>query len=101
MKCLLHVSLFLHHLKIKKLKLLDDKILDGSKLESIYRREFHWAQMVQFFSDRVENIVGKGENTGFQHFHLLPQHFESHLFQGLEKPVIVWERVNPLHTSYF
>ena len=34
------------------------------------------AQMVQFFSDRVENIVGNGENADYQHFLLFPQGFQ-------------------------
>ena len=31
------------------------------------------AQLVQFFFDRVENIWGKGENAGYQHFLQFPQ----------------------------
>ena len=31
--------------------------------------------MMKFFFDRVENIVGKGENAGYQHFLLFPQYF--------------------------
>ena len=27
-------------------------------------------------SDRQENIVGKGENAGYQHFPLFPQRFQ-------------------------
>ena len=30
--------------------------------------QFNVAQLVQLFFDRVENIVGKGENAGYQHF---------------------------------
>ena len=26
--------------------------------------------------ERVENIVGKGENAGYQHFLLFPQYFQ-------------------------
>ena len=33
------------------------------------------AQIMEFVSDRVENIVGKGENAGNQHFLLFPQWF--------------------------
>ena len=32
-------------------------------------------KMVKFIFDRVENIVGKGENAGYQHFLLFPQCF--------------------------
>ena len=29
-----------------------------------------------FICDMVENIVGKGENAGYQHFLLFPQYFQ-------------------------
>ena len=35
------------------------------KIESICRRQ---SEMTNFVCDRVENIVGKGENAGYQHF---------------------------------
>ena len=41
--------------------------------------------------DRVENIVGKGENSGYQHFLLFPQCFEKASLQDTSKGVIVWE----------
>ena len=37
--------------------------------------DVHVVQIVQFFSQRVENIVGKGENAGYQLFLLFPQCF--------------------------
>ena len=41
--------------------------------------------------DRAENIVGKGENAGNQHFLLFPQCFKKSLLsKGLLKVVIVW-----------
>ena len=43
--------------------------------------------------DRVENIVGKGENAGYQHFLLFPQCFEKASFPDMSKGVIVWEWV--------
>ena len=46
-----------------------------------------------FVFDRVENIVGKGENAGYQHFLLFPQCFENTSLQDTSKGVIVWERV--------
>ena len=33
--------------------------------------------------DRVENIVGKGENAGNQHFPLFPQCFQKASYTGL------------------
>ena len=44
--------------------------------------------------DREENIVGKGENAGFQHFLLFPQCFQKASFLYTSKSVIVWEWVN-------
>ena len=37
---------------------------------------FNVAKMMQTFFHRVENIVGKGENAGYQHFLLSPQCFQ-------------------------
>ena len=44
--------------------------------------------------DRVENIVGKGENADYQHFLLFPQCFEKASFPDKSKGVIVWEWVD-------
>ena len=46
--------------------------------------------------DRGENIVGKGENAGYQHFLLFPTTFQKASSSGLLKVGIVWERVNLL-----
>ena len=40
--------------------------------------------------DRVENTVGKGENTGFQHFLFFSQCFPKSSSIGLLKVRIVW-----------
>ena len=40
--------------------------------------------------DWVENIVRKGENTGYQRFLLFPQCFEKASFTVLFKVMIVW-----------
>ena len=42
---------------------------------------------------RVENIVGKGENDGYQHFLLFPQCFQKASFPEVSKGVIVREWV--------
>ena len=39
---------------------------------------------------RVENIVGKGENAGYQHFLLFPQCFGKASFSRSLKVGIVW-----------
>ena len=43
--------------------------------------------------DRLENIVGKGENAGYQRFLLFPQCFQKASFPEASKGVIVWEWV--------
>ena len=47
------------------------------------------AEKLKFDSGRVENIVGKGENDGSQHFLLFPQCFQATTFPGLLKVRIV------------
>ena len=53
-------------------------------------------QMIISVFDRVENIVGRGENAGYHHFLLFPQCFQKASYPDGSKGVIVWERVNPL-----
>ena len=40
--------------------------------------------------DRVENIVGKGENAGYQHLLLFPFLFSKYFFRFCEKLRLVW-----------
>ena len=48
------------------------------------------AQMSISVFDRVENIVKKGENAGYQHFFLFPQSFQTDPILGSSKVGIVW-----------
>ena len=41
----------------------------------------------------VENILGKGENAGYQHFLLFPKCFQKPSSLGFLKVGILWERV--------
>ena len=50
--------------------------------------------MIISVADRVENIVGRGENADYQHSLLLPQCFEKVSFPDKSKAVIEWELVN-------
>ena len=43
----------------------NNKILALSKLKAFADDMFNVVQMMQFFLDRVENNVGKGENAGY------------------------------------
>ena len=44
---------------------------------------------MKFVMGRVENIVGKGENAGYQHFLLFPQCFQKASFRESLKVGIV------------
>ena len=50
-------------------------------------------KMMIFFFDRVENIVGKGENAGYRHVLLFPQCFQRAFYPESLKVGIVWLRV--------
>ena len=71
----------------------DDKILDWSKLKAFADDNLNVAKMMISLYDRVEKIVGKGENAGYQHFLLFPQCFQKASFPEASKGVIVWEWV--------
>ena len=45
---------------------------------------------MKFVLGTEENIVGKGENAGYQHFLLFPQCFQKASFTDLLKVGIVW-----------
>ena len=53
-------------------------------------------QMIKFVLDRVENIVGKGQNASNHHFLLFPQCFQKASSSASLKVRIVWERINSL-----
>ena len=54
----------------------NNKILDWSKVKAFADDKFKVAETRISVFDRVENIVGKGENAGYQHFLLFPQCFQ-------------------------
>ena len=47
-----------------------------SKFKAFVDDIINVAKMVKFVFDRLENIVGKEENAGYQHFLLFPQCFQ-------------------------
>ena len=51
--------------------LAKDQLLDLTKLKAIADDNINVAQMMISVSHRIRNIVGKGENAGYQHFRLL------------------------------
>ena len=53
----------------------NDKILAWSKLKAFADDKINMTSNLKFVLVRVENIVGKGENAGYQHFLLFLQFF--------------------------
>ena len=55
---------------------------EQSKLKVFADDKLKVFQLTQFVYDGVENIVGKGENAGNQHFLFFQQRFKSRLADG-------------------
>ena len=64
--------------------------LDYSKLKTFEDDKINMTKNLNFSLGRVENIVVKGENAGFQHFLLFQQCFQKASLSGLLKVRIVW-----------
>ena len=56
----------------------DDRILNGSSLRVFADDKMYAIKNIKFVYHRMENIVGKGENAGYQHFLLFPKCFLPH-----------------------
>ena len=54
-----------------------DNILDSTRLKAFADNILTVAQIMEFVYQGVANIVGKGENAGYQHFSLFPQCFKN------------------------
>ena len=65
-------------------------MLDWSILKAFADDKIRVFKMMIFVFDRVENIMGKGENAGNQHFLLFPQCFQRAYYPGLLKVGIAW-----------
>ena len=50
-----------------------------SKLKAFADNTLNASKNMNFVSDRIENIVGKGENAGYPHFLFFAQYFKSFL----------------------
>ena len=66
------------------------KVFDWTKFKANANAKLNVAKMMISVFDRVENIVEKGENAGYQHFLLFPQCFQKPSLSGLLKVGIVW-----------
>ena len=72
----------------------NDKNFDMFKLKEFADGKINVTENMKFVQGRVENIVCKGENAGYQHFLLFPQYFQKAIFSGSLKVGIVWEKFN-------
>ena len=68
----------------------NNMVLDLTKWKAFADDKINEAQMMISVFDRVENIVGKGENAVFQHFLLFQQYFQKASFMGSLKVGIMW-----------
>ena len=68
----------------------NNKILDWSKLKAFADDKINVTEKLKLILERVENIVGKGENAGYRHFLLFPQCFQKPSYTGSLKVGIVW-----------
>ena len=66
-----------------------DKIPDCSKLKAFADDKINVNKNVTFLLRRVENILGRGENAGYQHFLLFLQYFQKPSLLGSLKVGIV------------
>ena len=57
-------------------------ILDWTTLKSSADDKINLIQKLKFLYGRLENILGKGENAGYQHFVFFPQCFQKLSIQG-------------------
>ena len=62
-----------------------DKILSWSKFKAFADDKANVAQIIISVFDKVENIVGKGENASYQHFLLFPRYFQTASYSGCKK----------------
>ena len=60
----------------------NEKSVDQSKMKAFADGKINVPKKLKFVLRRVENIVGKGENAGYQHFLLFPQCFQKLSFSG-------------------
>ena len=60
----------------------NDKILDLSKVKPFKGDKINVTQKPNFPFGRVENMLRKRENAGYQHFLFFPQCFQKDTFTG-------------------
>ena len=64
--------------------------LDWTKMKAFADDNINVIKNLKLLRGRVENILGKGENAGYQHFLLFPKCFQKPSSSGELKLGIVW-----------
>ena len=77
--------------------LQSNKISDWSKLKAVADDNLKVGKMMIYFLDRVENIVGKGENAVYQHFLHYPRFQNSSCSRSLKSELFGKELIG--HTT--
>ena len=67
----------------------NDKFLDWSKLKAFSDNKINVIVKLKFVLQRIENLVGKRENAGYQHFLLFTQCFQKPSLSGFSKAFFV------------
>ena len=70
----------------------NDKNLHWSRLKAFADDKMKVNEKLQFGLEKAENIVGKGEISGYQHFLLFTRCFQKPSVSGSLKVGIVWFR---------
>ena len=68
----------------------NNTILDWSKFKALADDKINGTKKIKIVLGMVENILGKGENAGFQHFLIFARCFQTHHSSGSLKFGIVW-----------
>ena len=67
-----------------------NKFLDWSVFKAFADDKINVTAKLKYMFRRVENSVGNGDNTGYQHFLLSPQCFQKFSSSGFLKVWTVW-----------
>ena len=68
----------------------DEKILGLPKLKTFEDDKLNVTEDTEVVFHRIENIVGKEQNAGYQHFLLFSQCFQKAFSSSASKVIIVW-----------
>ena len=79
-----------HDMTLAVNSLPNDKIFDWTKLKAFADDKINVNEKLKLGLGRVENIMGKEEHAGYQHFLLFPQYFQKRSVSGSLKVRIVW-----------